>query len=206
MEAPRGSDLATSGHEVVDEELLLQAPEDGVYIYGLFIESAVWSKEGRCLTEQRPGVITSTMPIVHFLPFEVRHQADKKSFAARSDMEATSIGELRSNTTGASTAAAKRMSLRPPLRNRKSAMPRRQEQTEGRDEDSRFEGEEDVDLDNPQRYPCPVYKTSARAGVLSTTGQSTNYILSVSLPIDTKEHNAEHWTLRGTAILTMLDA
>lgn len=95
--------------------------------------------------------------------------------------------------------------MRAPQRARKSMHQRRQEQAEAKDEEERFEGEEDQDLDNPERYPCPVYKTSARAGVLSTTGQSTNYILSVSLPIDSNENPSEHWTLRGAAILSMLD-
>ena len=55
---------------------------------------------------------------------------------------------------------------------------------------------------NPEDYKCPVYKTSVRAGVLSTTGQSTNFILAVELP---HAQENSYWTLRSTAMLTMLD-
>ena len=49
-------------------------------------------------------------------------------------------------------------------------------------------------------YACPLYQTSARTGMLSTTGQSTNFVLHVDLRIPASTEPAD-WVLQGVAAL-----
>ncbi|CCW70167.1 unnamed protein product [Phytomonas sp. Hart1] len=70
--------------------------------------------------------------------------------------------------------------------------------------------EDDENKKKKTMYSCPVYKTAARVGMLSTTGLSTNYVISLDIRAGNKNDEnfratPEHWIKRGVAILCMLD-
>ena len=109
------------------KDAALAPPEDGCYVYGLFLEGSQWDSDQHRLTEPRPRELYPSMPMIHLLPSP----------------------EWKPATQGV--------------------------------------------------YWCPVYKTLARQGVLSTTGHSTNFVMWLELP-------AEGTTLKRPALVSEVGA
>nr|XP_015838947.1 PREDICTED: dynein heavy chain 2, axonemal [Tribolium castaneum] len=55
----------------VDESQLIERPENGVYVKGMFLEGAGWDRKNACLIEPQPMQLVCAMPVIHFKPQEV---------------------------------------------------------------------------------------------------------------------------------------
>jgi len=110
------------------EDEIEEGPDDGVYVYGLYLEGAKFDHDKWMLAPSDKGVMYQLLPMIHFQP-AVNHKC------------------------------------------------------------------------SPEDYACPVYKTSVRQGVLSTTGMSTNFVVPVEFQTDVDPNT---WVLYGVAALCNL--
>merc|ERR1711964_57535 len=123
-------DLLGFDYDVLGDEQFVEPPEDGSYIYGLYIEGARWNRDRNVIDESKPKCLTDAMPNILIKPMKR------------------------------------------------------------------------IDIPDKPIYECPVYKTSERKGTLSTTGHSTNFVMTVALPNADSE---SHWIESGVALLCQLD-
>jgi len=77
------------------------APEDGVYVYGIFLDGARWSDKNAVLKESRPKQLFDYMPVVHMVPVKRTDQPPESTYLCPMYKTAERKGTL--STTGHST-------------------------------------------------------------------------------------------------------
>ena len=81
-------------------EEITESPEDGVIVYGLYLEGARFDREAGVVTESRPGEMYDLLPAIHFQP-AVGHKQAPSTYACPVYKTAVRKGVL--STTGMST-------------------------------------------------------------------------------------------------------
>jgi len=63
-------DLLGFDYEVLDDEHRKAPPEDGAYVYGLFMDGARWCRKTREIADSYPKVLFDELPLFHLIPIE----------------------------------------------------------------------------------------------------------------------------------------
>ena len=64
--------------QTIDDVNIAEAPKEGAYIKGLYLEGAGWDRKRSCLVESQPMQLVSNMPTILFKPVEVLKVKVKK--------------------------------------------------------------------------------------------------------------------------------
>lgn len=81
-------------------EEITEGPDDGVYLYGLYLEGARYDHDANLVTDSRPGRMYELLPVIHFKP-AVGHKQAPGTYACPVYKTAVRKGVL--STTGMST-------------------------------------------------------------------------------------------------------
>ncbi len=81
-------------------EEISEKPDDGVYIYGLYMDGARWDRNNHAIEEQYPSRMFDSMPVIWFKPVD-DFKVEPDEYLAPLYKASSREGKL--STTGAST-------------------------------------------------------------------------------------------------------